>query len=231
MPRFALTFDDGPGPSTGPILDILAKYGVKATFFVLGRNLTEALWSGGDTARASALVTRALSDGHTVGNHTFSHAKPLEFLDLPADIARCDQALAECRKSANLNPAAIPPFRLPYGIRLIENVAPVATGTIQTVQLDPRVPILSSLGRTHVHWTCEFADWTLTWGDAPELARHMLEHVGKNAALGLDAVLLLHDGGTGSSWGFDRRATETALGVFLKESQERGWCSFTVPIS
>src|SRR5512144_3274869 len=38
-PVFALTFDDGPGPSTSALLDVLRDSGVRATFFLLGRNV------------------------------------------------------------------------------------------------------------------------------------------------------------------------------------------------
>lgn len=65
----ALTFDDGPHPSsTGRILDVLADSGVPATFFCVGRN-----------ARAHPdLVQRALAEGHTVGSHSLTHPHPAE---------------------------------------------------------------------------------------------------------------------------------------------------------
>ena len=56
-----LTFDDGPGPYTAHLLDILAKYNVKATFFVTGR------------AANRSMIGRAAREGHTVGIHSFSH--------------------------------------------------------------------------------------------------------------------------------------------------------------
>ena len=60
----ALTFDDGPHPEkTARILDILKKYGVKATFFVVGEN----------AVKHPELVIRETDEGHEVGNHTFSH--------------------------------------------------------------------------------------------------------------------------------------------------------------
>ena len=62
-PLVALTFDDGPGPATPAILDTLARYQARATFFLLGRNVN----AHPDTARA---IVKA---GHEVGNHTFSH--------------------------------------------------------------------------------------------------------------------------------------------------------------
>jgi peptidoglycan/xylan/chitin deacetylase (PgdA/CDA1 family) len=60
----AITFDDGPHPTWTPrVLDILRRYHVKATFFVLGVN----------AERYPALVARIHREGHTVANHTWSH--------------------------------------------------------------------------------------------------------------------------------------------------------------
>jgi peptidoglycan/xylan/chitin deacetylase (PgdA/CDA1 family) len=58
-----LTFDDGPSKNTDKILDILKKYKVKATFFVIG-NTTE---------NGKREYQKIINDGHTIGNHTFSH--------------------------------------------------------------------------------------------------------------------------------------------------------------
>lgn len=60
----ALTFDDGPHPRyTDEILDLLAEYGAKATFFVIGKNLE----------LYGAATERAVREGHEIGNHTYSH--------------------------------------------------------------------------------------------------------------------------------------------------------------
>lgn len=59
-----LTFDDGPIPEATPfILDTLAKYGVKATFFMVGDNVH----------KYPALYKRIVEEGHQVGNHTHNH--------------------------------------------------------------------------------------------------------------------------------------------------------------
>ncbi len=64
--QIALTFDDGPHYKyTGEILDILAEYDIKATFFVIGK-LAEL---------HPELVIRELSEGHEVAGHTWSHPK------------------------------------------------------------------------------------------------------------------------------------------------------------
>ena len=61
-----LTFDDGPIEGvTDYVLDQLATYGARATFFCLGRN----------AERYPELLERIRKEGHTVGNHTYSHLR------------------------------------------------------------------------------------------------------------------------------------------------------------
>lgn len=67
-PPVYLTFDDGPDPQTTPrLLDILAAHGVRACFFILGRQ----------AVRYPALVKRIHAGGHAIGNHTWRHIHPL----------------------------------------------------------------------------------------------------------------------------------------------------------
>jgi len=62
--ELVLTFDDGPWPTTTPkVLAALKAECVRATFFLLGRNV----------AAHPAIVLRALAEGHTLGHHTYSH--------------------------------------------------------------------------------------------------------------------------------------------------------------
>ena len=59
-----LTFDDGPIPEVTPwVLDELKKYNAKATFFCIGENVQ----------KHPEIFQRILSEGHSVGNHTFNH--------------------------------------------------------------------------------------------------------------------------------------------------------------
>ena len=61
-----LTFDDGPIPECTPqVLDILAQYGVKATFFMVAEN----------AVRYPELLERVRNEGHSVGNHTYHHLR------------------------------------------------------------------------------------------------------------------------------------------------------------
>ena len=62
--ELVLTFDDGPWPTTTPkVLDALKAECVRATFFLLGRNVDAH----------PAIARRALAEGHTIGHHTYSH--------------------------------------------------------------------------------------------------------------------------------------------------------------
>ena len=61
-----LTFDDGPHPDHTPaLLDLLAEHGAKASFFLVGR----------EVERHAALARRIASEGHTLGNHSYSHPR------------------------------------------------------------------------------------------------------------------------------------------------------------
>jgi len=61
----ALTFDDGPDPASTPaLLDLLARKGVRATFFCIGRQV----------AAHRELARRIAAGGHLIGNHSFAHS-------------------------------------------------------------------------------------------------------------------------------------------------------------
>ncbi len=92
-----LTFDDGPCPHTTPwVLDILRKYNAKATFFCIGKNAEQH----------PELIQRILDEGHSIGNHTYSHTKAL-LGSVEQYVEDVDLANAHLRGS-NL-------FRPPYG--------------------------------------------------------------------------------------------------------------------
>ncbi|SFS82107.1 polysaccharide deacetylase family protein [Sphingobacterium wenxiniae] len=79
-----LTFDDGPIPEITPsILDTLAEYGIKATFFCVGENIE----------RNPDLFARLLAEGHRIGNHTQNHLKGWDTADevYLDNVARCQQ--------------------------------------------------------------------------------------------------------------------------------------------
>ena len=86
--QIALTFDDGPHPTLTPkILEILARYHVPATFFMVGQNVLNYP----EAARA------VIDAGHEVGNHTFTHPHiaSLNEQAIFEEIGRCEDALEE----------------------------------------------------------------------------------------------------------------------------------------
>lgn len=102
--KIALTFDDGPiYPQTTNVLETLKKHNVKATFFVIGKNI-----KGNED-----VLRKIASDGHSIGSHSFSHHFWIDLWGkkkLEADIKESLLAIKECTgKETNL-------FRPPYGV-------------------------------------------------------------------------------------------------------------------
>lgn len=99
--KVALTFDDGPHPVYTPkLLDGLKKRGVHATFFVVGKNIL-----GNE-----ALLKRMETEGHLIGNHTYSHVK-LSELDTARACAEVEKTNALICEVTGKEPEFIrPPF-------------------------------------------------------------------------------------------------------------------------
>ncbi len=102
----ALTFDDGPSPAnTEAVLAVLARHHVKATFFMVGRNIEQH----------RALAARVLAEGHEAGNHSYSHRR-LVFKSpafVEAEISKTDRLLRELGVKGDI------PFRSPFGKKLL----------------------------------------------------------------------------------------------------------------
>ncbi|HEX6980381.1 MAG TPA: polysaccharide deacetylase family protein [Alphaproteobacteria bacterium] len=110
VPVAALTFDDGPDPTATPrLLDILARHGAKATFFVLGRN----------AQRYPALIERIAGDGHAIANHSYDHPK------FPT-ISRAERQNQIRACHAAIMPYGVPLFRPPFGLQTIRSRIEVA---------------------------------------------------------------------------------------------------------
>jgi len=126
----ALTLDDGPNPEVTPeVLDRLDERGVKASFFLIGRQ-----------ARAFPdLAAEIVHRGHRVENHTWSHPHSFAFFLPPAldrEIRQAQETLAEIADPAGDGERAPRFFRAPAGIR--------------NPFLDP---VLSAAGLSLASWT------------------------------------------------------------------------------
>ncbi|MET9701178.1 polysaccharide deacetylase family protein [Streptomyces sp. NPDC006529] len=100
--RMVLTFDDGPDPRYTPaILDTLARYGVRAMFFVCGEMATDN----------RDLIRRMADEGHVIGNHTWTHPliPKLTRPDLASEIGRTSEVVQQATGEAPRW------FRAPYG--------------------------------------------------------------------------------------------------------------------
>jgi len=153
--RIALTFDDGPlPPYTEQILDILQRYGVRATFFVCGK----------DVEQHPELVRRIHSEGHAIGNHTWSH--PYLYLLSCGKIAEeIDKTQKAIREATGQVPRL---FRPPYGGRWFG-----------------LYPVLREREMELIQWSVNAFDWKL---DADSILACV------RAGLRPGAVILLHDG-------------------------------------
>ena len=153
----ALTFDDGPHPVWTPqVLDALAALDAPATFFVLGA----------EVAQHPHLVERMVREGHTLGNHSWSHARGhADDTDVEEEVGRTDDLL---RELTGTTPAY---FRPPYrrtDARLYQEAL-------------ERRDLLTVL------WSVDPKDWR--GGSAREITDATL------LALHPGAIVLLHDGG------------------------------------
>lgn len=102
LKQVSLTFDDGPSPATTPrVLNILKKYKIPATFFVLGQR----------AQTHPDLIRRLLREGHVVANHSYSHPQMTKL--------EGEGRLKEIQKTQDiiraLSPNPIKWFRPPYG--------------------------------------------------------------------------------------------------------------------
>src|SRR5512146_21212 len=150
-----LTFDDGPtSPFTEQILDILAERQVPATFFLCGKNVE----------RHPEIARRTVREGHTIGNHTYSH--PLLLLHSRRFMAEeIDRTQEIIEKVTGVRPTW---FRPPYGARWFG-----------------LAPTLMDRGLRMVMWSATGYDWKYK-------PQAIIRATTREMRAG--AVILLHDG-------------------------------------
>jgi peptidoglycan/xylan/chitin deacetylase (PgdA/CDA1 family) len=98
-----LTFDDGPDLATPAVLDVLAKYGAKATFFCIGSQVE----------KHPDILLRMHEQGHLIGNHGFSHVHSFPFFFTKTMIAEIEKTNELIEKTTGTKPLY---FRPPFGI-------------------------------------------------------------------------------------------------------------------
>ena len=162
--RVYLTFDDGPSSNTDRILDILAQYGVKATFFVVGKE------GYADQYR------RIVEDGHTLAMHSYSHRYNEVYASLDAykaDLTKLHDYLYEltgedCRF-----------VRFPGG----------SSNTVSTVSMWDLIDYLDSEDMVYFDWNVSSGDSTGGKKSVEQITSNVLDNIGKYN----NAVVLFHD--------------------------------------
>lgn len=183
--RIVVSLDDGPSsPFTEQILDILREKKVPATFFVCGANVE----------RYPDIVKRIVRDGHTLGNHTYSH--PALAFRTPAQMAdEVDRTQSAIEKVVGIRTVF---FRPPYGIRL-----PGLMG------------VLGKRGLKLIMWSATGYDWKC---GAEEIVRLALKELHPGS------IILLHDGhNTLPPDQIDRSATVRALPELIDKARDAGF--------
>ncbi len=129
-PYVAMTFDDGPHPANTPrLLDMLRVRNIKATFYVIGRNVD--LYPN--------VARRIVAEGHEIGNHTYTHPTLSRLSDdtVRGELTKCRDAIA---RATGVQPRTMRP---PYGALLQRQ----------------REWIHSQLGYSTIMWSVDPLDW------------------------------------------------------------------------
>ncbi len=102
--NISITFDDGPNPEFTPeVLELLKSYSQHASFFLIG-----------EQAEANKeLVKQIISEGHSIGNHSFSHVKNFGFFSSAKIIEELNKTNAVIQKITGKTPKL---FRPPFGV-------------------------------------------------------------------------------------------------------------------
>ncbi|MED4751401.1 exo-beta-N-acetylmuramidase NamZ domain-containing protein [Brevibacillus choshinensis] len=176
-----LTFDDGPSPVTPQVLDTLKKFGVKATFFIVGRSV----------AGHEAILKRTLAEGHAIGGHTYSHDYRIVYKSMEAFFADLERGNDMIEKAIGMRPTI---FRYPGG----------STNTVSHKYQDPKVynqshPVMNAIKAEANKREYTFIDWNVTNGDARSnkyTAQGALANIKQQVKSQKEIVILMHDAST-----------------------------------
>ena len=161
-----LTFNSVPGDNTEDILDVLALYGVKATFFVVGS----------EEEGVSDVYRRIVNEGHTIGMHSYSNQYSLIYSSKDAfkqDYKKLSDYIYELTGTKSMY------YRFPGG----------SGNAISNVSMAEFVHILNQEQITYF-------DWNVTAGDAANnyTTQDVLDNVLGGISKYKTSVVLLHDG-------------------------------------
>ncbi|HJV46169.1 MAG TPA: exo-beta-N-acetylmuramidase NamZ domain-containing protein [Bacillota bacterium] len=170
-----LTFDDGPSSITSELLDVLKENGVKATFFLVGRNINGR----------EDIVQREVEEGHAIGNHTYSHDYNSIYRNENAFFADLDRGAKEIEEITGKTPTIM---RFPGGSN--NTVSKRAQETSGWIMKD----LVQDVSDRGYH----YFDWNVSTGDAETnsySAESAIENVKKGVgdASKKEVIILAHD--------------------------------------
>lgn len=164
-----LTFDDGPNRAVTPkILDILEKKNIKATFFVIGKNVEQH----------PEIVKRAYEEGHYIANHGYDHNNKKLYKNKESfinEIKKTDLAIGNAIGVENYCSHV---FRFPNGFMSPNN----------KIQKKEALSILSELDYTYIDWNCLNNDSVKKY-----TKEQLLNNLKKTAKDKNTLVILMHD--------------------------------------
>ncbi|MCM1182059.1 MAG: polysaccharide deacetylase [Roseburia sp.] len=162
--RVYLTFDDGPSSNTDRILDILAQYGVKATFFVVGKD------------NYNDQYKRIVEEGHTLAMHSYSHV----YADIYQSVDSYSQDLLRLHDYLyELTGVDTNIVRFPGG----------SSNTISRVDMRELIAYLDENGMVYFDWNVSSGDATQNYISANQIAANVLRSIDNYS----NAVVLFHD--------------------------------------
>ncbi|MCH5281025.1 MAG: polysaccharide deacetylase [Lachnospiraceae bacterium] len=165
--RVYLTFDDGPSRNTEAILDLLAEYDVKATFFVVGNTDEEA----------KAIYRRIVNEGHTIGIHSYSHRYSNIYASQDAFLEDFYLLSDYIYDVTGVRPDIC---RLPGG----------SSNTVSRISMSELVRTLDSRGITCYDWNISGGDADGHGLSAGQITNNVLNGVDRFQT----SIVLLHDG-------------------------------------
>lgn len=161
-----LTFDDGPSANTAELLDILAEYNVKATFFVTGKNKE----SYGDIYR------RIVEEGHTLGMHSYSH----EYSRIYASLENFREDIETLQDFLYRETGTLSKFyRFPGG----------SSNKVSKTDMGELIDYLNTKDICYFDWNISGGDATSTPVDSDRIVNNVMSDVKSHQV----AVVLLHD--------------------------------------
>ena len=161
-----LTFDDGPSSNTEAILEVLEKYNVKATFFVVGKTDESIV----------PMYKKIVDSGNSIGLHSYSHQYSVIYNSLEDFEADFHKIQDYVKKVAGVKTVL---YRFPGG----------SSNQVSNTDMKEIIKFLNSEGVVYFDWNAATGDASTTKYTVTQLVNNAINGINKTG----DTVLLMHD--------------------------------------